>query len=80
VSSSSVEDRVKDIIAEQLGLAADEVRPEFTFSNDLGADDLDFMEIVMALEEEFEIEIDDDEAECFSTVQSAIDFISRRNN
>lgn len=73
---SSIEDRVKKIVAEQLGVKEDEVRTEASFVDDLGADSLDTVELVMALEEEFETEIPDEEAEKIATVQDAITYIS----
>lgn len=73
---SSIEDRVKKIVAEQLGVKEDEVRSEASFVDDLGADSLDTVELVMALEEEFETEIPDEEAEKITTVQLAIDYIN----
>ena len=72
---SSIEDRVKKIVAEQLGVKEDEVRTEASFVDDLGADSLDTVELVMALEEEFETEIPDEEAEKITTVKEAIDYI-----
>ena len=73
---SSIEDRVKKIVAEQLGVKEDEVRTEASFVDDLGADSLDTVERVMALEEEFETEIPDEEAEKITTVQLAINYIN----
>ncbi|MCN4144162.1 MAG: acyl carrier protein [Thiohalomonas sp.] len=73
---SSVEDRVAKIVVEQLGVKEDEVKSEASFVDDLGADSLDTVELVMALEEEFGTEIPDDEAEKITTVQLAIDYIS----
>ena len=73
---SSIEDRVKKIVIEQLGLKEEEVTPSASFVDDLGADSLDTVELVMALEEEFECEIPDEEAEKITTVQQAIDYIS----
>ena len=73
---SSIEDRVKKIVAEQLGVKEDEVRTEASFVDDLGADSLDTVELVMALEEEFETEIPDEEAEKITTVALAIDYIN----
>ena len=70
----NVEQRVKKIVAEQLGVAEADVKNESSFVNDLGADSLDTVELVMALEEEFEIEIPDEAAEKITTVQQAIDF------
>jgi acyl carrier protein len=72
---TSIEDRVKKIVAEQLGVKEDEVRPSSNFTEDLGADSLDIVELVMALEEEFETEIPDSEAESITTVQAAIDYV-----
>ena len=73
---SSIEDRVKKIVAEQLGVKEDEVRTEASFVDDLGADSLYTVELVMALEEEFETEIPDEEAEKITTVQLAINYIN----
>jgi acyl carrier protein len=77
---SSVEDQVRGIIAEQLGLKADEIKNDASFVDDLGADSLDTVELVMALEEEFETEIPDEEAEKITTVQQAIDYILARQS
>ena len=71
----SYEDRVKELIVEQLGVGADQVTMEASFIDDLGADSLDTVELVMALEEEFETEIPDEEAEKITTVKEAIDYI-----
>ena len=71
----SIEERVKKIIVEQLGVKEEEVKPEASFIEDLGADSLDTVELVMALEEDFDIEIPDEEAEKITTVQSAIDYV-----
>ena len=71
----SVEERVKEIIVEQLGVAPEEVTPEASFINDLGADSLDTVELVMALEEEFDLEIADEEAEKLNTVGKATEYI-----
>ena len=73
---ASIEERVKQIIAEQLGVSLDDVKNESSFVEDLGADSLDTVELVMALEEEFDTEIPDDEAEKITTVQAAIDYIN----
>jgi len=72
---SSVEEQVRGIIAEQLGLKADEIKNDASFVDDLGADSLDTVELVMALEEEFETEIPDEDAEKITTVQQAIDYV-----
>jgi len=73
---SSVEERVKKIVSEQLGVKEEEVKSEASFVEDLCADSLDTVELVMALEEEFETEIPDEEAEKITTVQLAIDYIN----
>ncbi|MAV74886.1 MAG: acyl carrier protein [Halieaceae bacterium MED-G27] len=73
---SNIEDRVKKIVAEQLGVKEDEVKTESSFVDDLGADSLDTVELVMALEEEFDTEIPDEEAEQITTVQLAINYIN----
>jgi acyl carrier protein len=77
---STVEQQVKAIVAEQLGVKAEQVTNAASFVDDLGADSLDTVELVMALEEEFEIEIPDEDAEKITTVQQAIDYISERRN
>ena len=73
---STIEERVKKIVVEQLGVAEDEVTNQASFVDDLGADSLDTVELVMALEEEFETEIPDDKAETITTVQQAIDYVN----
>lgn len=78
MSENGIEQKVKDIIVEQLGVDASEVKPEASFVNDLGADSLDTVELVMALEEAFDIEIPDEEAEKIQNVGQAIDYI--KNN
>jgi len=72
----SVEDRVKKIVSEQLGVALDEVQNDSSFVDDLGADSLDTVELVMALEEEFDLEIADEDAENIATVNDAIEYIN----
>jgi acyl carrier protein len=72
----NIEQRVKKIVAEQLGVSEAEVKNESSFVDDLGADSLDTVELVMALEEEFECEIPDEDAEKITTVQQAIDYVS----
>ncbi len=72
---SNIEERVTKIIVEQLGVKPEDIKPEASFVEDLGADSLDTVELVMALEEEFETEIPDEEAEKINTVQAAIDYI-----
>ncbi len=73
---SSVEERVTKIVTEQLGVNQDQVTPEASFVDDLGADSLDTVELVMALEEEFDTEIPDEEAEKLTTVKQAMDYIN----
>lgn len=75
--SESIEDRVRKIVVEQLGVNAGEVKLESSFVEDLGADSLDTVELVMALEEEFGADIPDDKAETITTVQAAIDYIEQ---
>ena len=72
---SNIEERVKKLICEQLGVKEEEVQSDSSFVEDLGADSLDTVELVMALEEEFETEIPDEEAEKITTVKEAIDYI-----
>jgi acyl carrier protein len=74
----NVEERVKKIIAEQLGVEEEEITPESSFVEDLGADSLDTVELVMAFEEEFGIEIPDEDAEKILTVQNSVDYIKER--
>lgn len=76
---SNVEERVKQIVIEQLGVKDDEVTADASFVDDLGADSLDTVELVMALEEEFNCEIPDEEAEQITTVQQAIDYINNNS-
>ncbi|MDH5471333.1 MAG: acyl carrier protein [Gammaproteobacteria bacterium] len=73
---SSVEERVRKIVVEQLGVKEEEVTNSASFVNDLGADSLDTVELVMALEEEFECEIPDEDAEKITTVQQALDYVT----
>ena len=72
----SVEERVQKIVCEQLGVSSEEAKLEASFIDDLGADSLDTVELVMAFEEEFEIEIPDEEAEEIATVKNAVDYIT----
>lgn len=74
----NVEKKVKQIIAEQLGISEEEVISEASFIEELGADSLDIVELVMAMEEEFEVEIPDEDAEKLLTVQNAIDYVKKR--
>jgi len=74
----SVEERVKSIIVEQLGVDADEVTPDASFVEDLGADSLDQVELIMAFEEEFGVEISDDDVEKIRRVKDAVDYIEKR--
>jgi acyl carrier protein len=75
---ADVEAKVKKIISEQLGVPESDAKPEASFVNDLGADSLDTVELVMALEEEFSVEIPDEDAEKIATVQNAIDYIKAK--
>lgn len=77
---SSIEERVKKIVIEQLGVNEDQVVNSASFVDDLGADSLDTVELVMALEEEFETEIPDEEAENITTVQQAIDYVNNASD
>lgn len=76
----NVEEKVKNIIVEQLGVEPEQVKPEAQFVNDLGADSLDTVELIMALEEEFNIDIPDEQAEKIKTVGEAIDHIKAKVN
>ena len=76
----NIEQNKKKIVAEQLGVNEAEVKNESSFVNDLGADSLDTVELVMALEEEFECEIPDEQAEKINTVQEAIDYVTANTN
>ena len=79
IKMSDIEKQVKGIVAEQLGVKEEEVTNEASFVDDLGADSLDTVELVMALEEEFDTEIPDEQAEKITTVQQAIDFVNSKN-
>jgi acyl carrier protein len=74
----NIQTRVKEIVIEQLGVNEDEVTPEASFLEDLGADSLDIVELVMALEEEYELEISDEDAEGIKTVQDVVSYIEGR--
>lgn len=74
---ADIEKRVKEIIAEQLSIDVEEVKPEASFIEDLGADSLDTVELIMAFEEEFDLEIPDEEAEKIKTVGDAIEYIKK---
>jgi len=76
---ASIEEKVKQIVAEQLGVDEGQVTNDASFMDDLGADSLDTVELVMALEEEFDIEISDEDAEKIQTVQNAIDYITENS-
>ncbi len=76
---ASIAERVKQIVAEQLGVDEDQVTDEASFMEDLGADSLDTVELVMALEEEFDIEISDEDAEKIQTVQDAVSYITENS-
>lgn len=77
---ATIEERVKKIVVEQLGVKEDEVTNEASFVDDLGADSLDTVELVMALEEEFGIEIPDEQAEKITTIQQAVDYIKSNSD
>lgn len=77
---AKVADKVKSIIADQLGVDVDEVTENASFTDDLGADSLDIVELVMAFEEEFDIEIPDDDAEQIGTVKNAVDYIEEHTD
>ena len=77
---SSIEEKVKAVVIEQLGVDAKEVTNSASFVDDLGADSLDTVELVMALEEEFDTEIEDDDAEKITTVQAAIDYVTSKSD
>ncbi|MEA5580239.1 acyl carrier protein [Nodularia harveyana UHCC-0300] len=78
MSEAEIFAKVKDIVAEQLSVEADKVTPQASFADDLGADSLDTVELVMALEETFDIEIPDEAAEKITTVQNAVDYINEK--
>ena len=74
--TTTIEQKVKNIIADQLGVGEEEIKPAASFIEDLGADSLDIVELVMAMEEEFEVEIPDEEAENIKTVQDAVNYVT----
>jgi acyl carrier protein len=74
----SLEEKIRDIIVDKLGVATDKVKPEASFIDDLGADSLDTVELVMAFEEEFNVEIPDDDAQQITTVKSAFDYLKNK--
>ena len=76
---ATIQERIKQIVAEQLGVDEDQVTTEASFMDDLGADSLDTVVLVMALEEEFDIEISDEDAEKIQTVQDAIDYVTENS-
>lgn len=78
MSQSDIFEKVKKIVVDQLSVEAEQVKPEASFANDLGADSLDTVELVMALEEEFGIEIPDEAAEKIATVQAAVEYIEEQ--
>lgn len=78
-TTTSVYERVKKVVIEQLSVDEAEVRPDASFTQDLGADSLDIVELVMALEEEFGTEIPDEEAEKIQTIQHAVDYIEKNS-
>lgn len=74
----SLEEKVKDIIVDKLGVSADQIKEDANFIDDLGADSLDTVELVMAFEEEFSVEIPDEDAQSITTVKAAIDYLSKK--
>jgi acyl carrier protein len=76
MTTANIEQKVKNIIADQLGVGEDEIKITSSFIEDLGADSLDIVELVMAMEEEFEVEIPDEEAENIKTVQDAVNYVT----
>jgi acyl carrier protein len=76
MTTATIEQKVKNIIADQLGVGEEEIKPTASFIEDLGADSLDIVELVMAMEEEFEVEIPDEEAENIKTVQDAVNYVT----
>jgi len=76
VTTANIEQKVRNIIADQLGVGEEEIKPTSSFIEDLGADSLDIVELVMAMEEEFEVEIPDEEAENIKTVQDAVNYVT----
>jgi len=80
MANASIEEQVKKIISEQLGVGIDEIRPESSFIDDLGADSLDIVELVMAMEEAFGTDIPDEDAEKIQTVKDAIDYVEQRSS
>ncbi len=75
MGASDIEERIKSIIVEQLGVSLEEVTPQASFIEDLGADSLDIVELIMALEEEYDIEIPDEDAEKITTVQDVVSYV-----
>ncbi len=78
-SADEIAERIKAIIVEQLGVGLEEVTPEASFIEDLGADSLDIVELIMALEEEYDMEIPDEDAEKIQTVQDVINYVQGKN-
>ncbi len=74
----AIEERIRQLIVDQLGVSAEEIRPEVSFLDDLGADSLDIVELVMAMEEEFDVEIPDDDAEKIQTIGDAFAYIKEK--
>jgi len=75
----SIEEKVKELVVEQLGVSAEEVKLESSFVESLGDDSLDLTELIMAMEEEFDVEIDDEDAQKIATVQDAINYIKSKS-
>jgi acyl carrier protein len=80
MSTKEIEEKVMKIIAEKLSVDLSEVKPEASFVDDLGADSLDLVELIMSMEEEFSVDISDEDAEKIVTVKDAIDYVRQKNN
>ncbi len=78
MSTDTTENRVREIVADQLGLNADDINTDAVFSSDLGADALDLVELIMSFEEEFDLEISDEDGETLRTVQDVVEYVGQR--
>jgi acyl carrier protein len=79
MTPETIENKAREIVAEQLGIGSDEVLVDADFSRDLGADRLDMMELIMAFEEEFDLEISDEDAEGLCSIQTVVDFVNQKS-